>query len=50
MCVRPGSYKVCPPSLAAPEPLDPRFTSAEIEWVTKEKGAVVLYGLLVRVE
>uniref|UniRef100_A0ABM5GQC4 Neuralized-like protein 4 n=1 Tax=Pogona vitticeps TaxID=103695 RepID=A0ABM5GQC4_9SAUR len=50
VCVRPGSYKVCPPSLAAPEPADPRFSSAEIEWVTKEKGAVVLYGLLVRVE
>ncbi|KAJ7313244.1 hypothetical protein JRQ81_004526 [Phrynocephalus forsythii] len=50
VCVRPGSYKVCPPSLAAPETLDPRFSNAEIEWVTKEKGAVVLYGLLVRVE
>lgn len=50
MCVRPGSYKVCAQSLVAPEPLDPRFSSAEIEWVTKEKGATVLYGLLIRVE
>ncbi|XP_054850527.1 neuralized-like protein 4 [Eublepharis macularius] len=50
VCVRPGSYKVCPQSLAAPEPLDPRFSSAEIEWVTKEKGATVLNGLLIRVE
>nr|XP_034992887.1 LOW QUALITY PROTEIN: neuralized-like protein 4 [Zootoca vivipara] len=50
VCVRPGSYKVCAQSLAASEPLDPRFSSADIEWVTKEKGATVLYGLLVRVE
>ncbi|KAH0626079.1 hypothetical protein JD844_000817 [Phrynosoma platyrhinos] len=50
VCVRPGSYKVCAQSLTAAEPLDPRFSSAEIEWVTKEKGATVLYGLLVRVE
>ncbi|XP_060111332.1 neuralized-like protein 4 isoform X3 [Heteronotia binoei] len=50
VCVRPGSYKVCPQTLAVPEPLDPRFSSAEIEWVTKEKGATVLYGLLIRVE
>uniref|UniRef100_A0A8D2LDW4 NHR domain-containing protein n=1 Tax=Varanus komodoensis TaxID=61221 RepID=A0A8D2LDW4_VARKO len=50
VCVRPGSYKVCAQSLAAPEPLDPRFSSAEIEWVTKEKGATVLHGLLIRVE
>uniref|UniRef100_A0A670Z775 Neuralized-like protein 4 n=1 Tax=Pseudonaja textilis TaxID=8673 RepID=A0A670Z775_PSETE len=50
VCVRPGSYKVCPPTQAAPEPVDPRFSSAEIEWVTKEKGATVLFGLLIRVE
>lgn len=48
--MRPGSYKVCTQSLTLPEPLDPRFSSAEIEWVTKEKGATVLYGLLIRVE
>uniref|UniRef100_A0A8C5WRF5 Neuralized E3 ubiquitin protein ligase 4 n=1 Tax=Laticauda laticaudata TaxID=8630 RepID=A0A8C5WRF5_LATLA len=50
VCVRPGSYKVCPPTQASPEPVDPRFSSAEIEWVTKEKGATVLFGLLIRVE
>ncbi|TFJ96250.1 dimethyladenosine transferase [Platysternon megacephalum] len=50
VCVRPGSYKPGPPSAGAPEPPDPRFSPAELEWVTKEKGATVLYGLLVRVE
>ncbi|CAM2110649.1 unnamed protein product [Caretta caretta] len=50
VCVRPGSYKPGPPSAGAPEPPDPRFSAAELEWVTKEKGATVLYGLLVRVE
>uniref|UniRef100_A0A3Q3X395 Neuralized-like protein 4 n=1 Tax=Mola mola TaxID=94237 RepID=A0A3Q3X395_MOLML len=50
VCVRPGSYKVGPHTLGNSEPLDPRFSNAEIEWITKEQGGTLLYGLLVRVE
>ncbi|XP_069042671.1 neuralized-like protein 4 isoform X2 [Lepisosteus oculatus] len=50
VCVRPGSYKVGPQSLGLSEPLDPRFSNSEIEWITKEKGGTLLYGLLIRVE
>uniref|UniRef100_A0A8B9KI47 Neuralized E3 ubiquitin protein ligase 4 n=1 Tax=Astyanax mexicanus TaxID=7994 RepID=A0A8B9KI47_ASTMX len=50
VCVRPGSYKVGPQSLGVSEPLDPRFSNTEIEWITKEKGGTLLYGLLIRVE
>ncbi|XP_043932154.1 neuralized-like protein 4 [Protopterus annectens] len=50
VCIRPGSYKVVMQSVCASESMDPRFSSSEIEWITKEKGATVLYGLLVRVE
>uniref|UniRef100_A0A672LNB3 Neuralized-like protein 4 n=1 Tax=Sinocyclocheilus grahami TaxID=75366 RepID=A0A672LNB3_SINGR len=50
VCVRPGSYKVGPTSLGISEPLDPRFSNAEIDWITKEKGGTLLYGLLIRVE
>ena len=50
MCVRPGSYRVGPQALGAGEPLDPRFSNAEIEWTSKEQGGTLLYGLLVRVE
>ncbi|XP_059386856.1 neuralized-like protein 4 [Carassius carassius] len=50
VCVRPGSYKVGPTSLGMSEPLDPRFSNAEIDWITKEKGGTLLYGLLIRVE
>ncbi|XP_069739245.1 neuralized-like protein 4 [Phaenicophaeus curvirostris] len=46
VCVRPGSFRAGPPSLRPPEGLDP----TEIEWVTKEPGATVLCGLLVRVD
>ncbi|GAB0201214.1 neuralized-like protein 4 [Grus japonensis] len=46
VCVRPGSFRAGPPSLRPPEGLDP----AELEWVTKEPGATVLCGLLVRVD
>lgn len=50
VCVRPGSYTPGPPSAALREPPDPHFGTAELEWVTKEKGAILLYALLVRVE
>ncbi|KAG8006156.1 Neuralized-like protein 4 [Nibea albiflora] len=50
VCVRPGSYKVGPQTLGHSEPLDPRFSNSEIEWITKEQGGTLLYGLLIRVE
>ncbi|MEJ1273153.1 neuralized E3 ubiquitin protein ligase 4 [Cricetulus griseus] len=51
VCVRPGSYTPGPPSAAALRELpDQHFSPSELEWVTKEKGATLLYALLVRVE
>uniref|UniRef100_A0A3Q1G9H6 Neuralized-like protein 4 n=1 Tax=Acanthochromis polyacanthus TaxID=80966 RepID=A0A3Q1G9H6_9TELE len=50
VCVRPGSYKVGPQTLGHSEALDPRFSNSEIEWITKEQGGTLLYGLLIRVE
>ncbi|XP_072315152.1 neuralized-like protein 4 isoform X4 [Eucyclogobius newberryi] len=50
VCVRPGSYKVGPQTVSQSEPLDPRFSNTEIEWITKEQGGTMLYGLLIRVE
>ncbi|XP_039997243.1 neuralized-like protein 4 isoform X1 [Xiphias gladius] len=50
VCVRPGSYKVGPQTLGHSEPLDPRFSNSEIEWITKEQGGTLLYGLLIRIE
>lgn len=50
VCVRPGSYTPGPPSAALRELPDQHFSPSELEWVTKEKGATLLYALLVRVE
>lgn len=50
VCVRPGSYKAGPQTFSTSEPLDPRFGNSEIEWITKEQGGTLLYGLLIRVE
>lgn len=50
VCVRPGSYKAGPQTLGHGEPPDPRFSNSEIEWITKEQGGTLLYGLLIRVE
>ncbi|XP_041094143.1 neuralized-like protein 4 isoform X2 [Polyodon spathula] len=50
VCVRPGSYKIGAQSLGLSEALDPRFSNSEIEWISKEKGSTLLYGLLIRIE
>lgn len=46
----PGLLHPGPPSATLREPPDPHFSPAELEWITKEKGATLLYALLVRVE
>ncbi|KAM7004274.1 neuralized-like protein 4 [Passerculus sandwichensis] len=50
--VRPGSFRAGPPSLSPPPALEPPqgLDPAQLEWVTKEPGATVLAGLLVRVD
>ncbi|XP_041093378.1 neuralized-like protein 4 isoform X2 [Polyodon spathula] len=48
--VRPGSYKIGAQSLGLSEALDTRFSNSEIEWISKEKGSTLLYGLLIRIE
>lgn len=50
VCIRPGSYKAGPQTAGHGETPDPRFSNSEIEWITKEQGGTLLYGLLVRVE
>ncbi|MGH0181943.1 UNVERIFIED_CONTAM: hypothetical protein FKN15_007340 [Acipenser sinensis] len=50
VCVRPGSYKIGAQSLGLSEALDPRFSNSEIEWISKEKGGTLLYGLLIRID
>lgn len=49
--VRPGSYKVGPPSIAGvSHSIDPYLDLDSSEWVTKEKGATLLQALLLRLE
>ena len=50
--LRPGSFRPGPPSLRPPAGLapPPGLDPAHLEWVTREPGAAVLCGLLVRVE
>nr|XP_006813437.1 PREDICTED: neuralized-like protein 4-like [Saccoglossus kowalevskii] len=50
ICVKPGSYKCGPPSVGANEPIDPQFSNNEIEWYSKEKGAIILQSLLVKID
>jgi neuralized-like protein 4 len=50
VCVKPGSYKTEAQTVGANEQIDPKFSNTEVQWSTKEKGATVLTGLLIRVE
>ena len=48
--IRPGSYKIGPKTTAAQaRPFDANFSDDELEWSTKERGAVILTGLLVKI-
>ncbi|XP_070553380.1 neuralized-like protein 4 [Ptychodera flava] len=48
--INPTSYNVGPQTIGAQSEIDPKFSNQEIEWFTKERGVVIIYGLLVKVE
>ncbi|XP_070553377.1 neuralized-like protein 4 [Ptychodera flava] len=50
VCVKPYSYKVAEQTIGAEFEIDPKFSNQEIEWFTKERGAVIPYGLLIKIE
>lgn len=52
ICIKPGSYKVTPAAAGQTvgEQIDASFNNSELEWSTKERGAMVLCALLFRVE
>lgn len=50
LCINPSSYQVGPQTIAATSEIDPKFSNQEIEWSTKERGSIILYGLLVKLD
>ncbi|XP_077977607.1 neuralized-like protein 4 [Glandiceps talaboti] len=48
--IRPESYTVSPQTIGATAPIDRKFNNDELEWSTKERTGVILYGLLVKLE
>ncbi|XP_070553265.1 neuralized-like protein 4 [Ptychodera flava] len=48
--INPDSYKVGPQTIGETSEIDPKFDNQEIEWFTKQRGCVILYGLLVKLE
>jgi len=49
--IEPNSYKVDKETLGfGDKPIDTEFKNSEIEWSTKQYGATILYGLLVKAE
>lgn len=49
-CIKPGSFNAGPQTLDLEKSQDPKLNVDEIEWATKEKGSVEIYGLLVRLD
>lgn len=50
LCINPDSYQVGPQTISATSEIDPKFSNQEIEWSTKQRGAIILYGLLVKLD
>ena len=50
LCINPDSYQVGPQTIGATSDIDPKFSNQEIEWSTKERGSIILYGLLVKLD
>ena len=48
--IRPKSYEVSQQTIGATSQIDPKFSNQELEWSTKERGAVIVYGLLVKLD
>ncbi|XP_068725548.1 neuralized-like protein 4 [Montipora capricornis] len=48
LCINPQSYQVGPQTIGATSEIDPKFSNQEIEWSTKERGSIIVYGLLVK--
>ena len=47
---RPGSYNIGQETVGAKKEIDPMISNNELEYYTKENIAIVVYGLLVKVE
>ncbi|XP_073234816.1 neuralized-like protein 4 [Porites lutea] len=50
LCIDPDSYQVGRETIAATSEIDPKFSNQEIEWSTKQRGSIILYGLLVKLD
>ena len=48
--IRPGSYDIGKTTVERAQPFDANFSDDELEWSTKERGAVVVTGLLVKIQ
>ena len=48
--IKPGSYKIGPQTVGLHDQLDPYFKNEELEWSTRARGAIILTGVLVKLE
>eukprot|EP01084_Bolivina_argentea_P113465 202197_1 len=51
--IKPGTYQIGQETIGAErrnEIIDQHFSNSELEWYTKQNDAIVLYGLLIRLQ
>ncbi|KAI0232663.1 SPRY domain-containing SOCS box protein 2 [Lamellibrachia satsuma] len=48
--ISPNCYQVGAQTTGATQLIDPNFSNQELEWSTVERGSVIVYGLLIRLD
>lgn len=51
--IKPKCYKVGPETVgltARGKEIDPNFKNEELEWMTKQRGVIMLVGLLIKLD
>ncbi|KAI0232664.1 SPRY domain-containing SOCS box protein 2 [Lamellibrachia satsuma] len=48
--ISPNCYQVGAQTIGASHLIDPNFSNQELEWSTVERGSVIVYGLLIRLD
>ena len=48
--IKPETYEVGRQTLDLKVQIDPRFSNDELEWSSKQRGAIIIYGILLRLQ
>ena len=50
LCIKPNCYETGKETIGSARAIDPHFKNEELEWSTRQRGATILYGLLINLD